>query len=62
MKSYFDFMFFSTVCFSLKRFKCVILKLEDPKNLRKICETPKNSSKICQLRKIGFDQISNPKK
>ena len=30
MKSY-DFMFFSTVCSSCKRFKCVTQKLEDPK-------------------------------
>ena len=31
MKSYYDFMFFSTVCSSFKGFKCVIQKLEDPK-------------------------------
>ena len=31
MKSYYDFMFFSTVCSSCKGFKCVTQKLEDPK-------------------------------
>ena len=30
MKSYYDFMFFSTVCSSCKGFKCVTQKLEDP--------------------------------
>ena len=32
MKSYYDFMFFSTVCSSCKGFECVTQKLEDPKN------------------------------
>ena len=32
MKSYYDFMFFSTVCSSCKGFKCVTQKLEDQKN------------------------------
>ena len=31
MKSYYDFMFFSTVCSSCKGFKCVTQKLEDPR-------------------------------
>ena len=31
MKSYYDLMFFSTVCSSCKGFKCVTQKLEDPK-------------------------------
>ena len=31
MKSYYYFMFFSTVCCWFKGFKCVIQKLEDPK-------------------------------
>ena len=63
-------MFFSTMCSSLKGFKCVIQKLEDPKNSWKFVR-PKNSGnfakprkiaeKICQPRKIGFGQISNPK-
>ena len=30
MKSYYDFMFSSTVCSSFKGFNCVIQKLEDP--------------------------------
>ena len=30
MKSYYDFMFFSTMCSSYKGFKCVTQKLEDP--------------------------------
>ena len=31
MKSYCDFMFFSTVCSSCKGFRCVTQKMEDPK-------------------------------
>ena len=31
MKSYYDFMFFSTACSSYKGFKCVKQKMEDPK-------------------------------
>ena len=71
MKSYYDFMFFSTVCSSFKRFKCVIQKLEgsktngnlsDPKNSGSFAKPPRNSSKICQPRKIEFGQISNRQK
>ena len=61
-------LFFSAVCSSFTGF---IQKLEDPKKsleicqtqkIAEICETQKNSKKFCQPRKIGFGQISNPKK
>ena len=34
-------LFFSTVCSSFKGFKCVIQKLEDPKQYLEICQTHK---------------------
>ena len=62
MKSYYDFMFFSTVCSSFKGFKCVIQKLEDPNKMAGNLSDPKNSGNFAKPRKIGFGQISNPKK
>ena len=47
MKSYYDFMFFSTVCSSCKGFKCVTQKLEDPKNGWKFVR-PKTIAEILQ--------------
>ena len=47
MKSYYDFMFFSTVCSSCKGFKCVTQKLEDPKNSWKFVR-PKKIAEILQ--------------
>ena len=69
MKSYYDFIFFSTVRSLFKEFMCVcvIQKLDDLKIYLEICQTKKiaeilrkikNSSKICQHRKIGVGQIS----
>ena len=40
-------LFFSTVCSSFKRFKCVIQKLEDPKNSWKLVR-PKKIAEILQ--------------
>lgn len=56
MKSYCDFIFFSTVRSSFKEFKCVIQKLDDlkiyleirqTKKIAEILRKIKNSSKIC---------------
>ena len=41
MKSYYDFMFFSTVCSSCKGFMCVTQKLEDPKKIAGNLSDPK---------------------
>ena len=38
MKSYYDFMFFSTVCCLFEGFKCVTQKLEDPKKQLEVCK------------------------
>ena len=57
MKSYYDFMFFSTVCSSCKGFKCVTQKLEDPKK----CQTQKNSGNVAKPRKIA-KKFANPEK
>ena len=44
MKSYYDFVFFSTVCFSFKRFHSSgWFKIVRPKKYLEICQTPKNS-------------------
>ena len=51
MKSYYDFMFFSTVCYSFKGFKCVIQKLEDPKNSLKYVR-PKKIINFAKLKRI----------
>ena len=51
MKSYYDFMFFSSACSSFKGFKCVIQKLEDPKN----------SGNFVKPRKIA-KEFANPEK
>ena len=53
MKSYYDFMFFSTVCSSCKGFKCVTQKLEDPKNSWKFVRPKKNSGNFAKPRKIA---------
>ena len=47
MKSYYDLMFFSTLCSSCKGFKCVTQKLEDPKNSWKFLR-PKKIAEILQ--------------
>ena len=54
-------LFFSTVCFSFKGFKCVIQKLEDPKKYLEICQTPKNSGNFAKPRKIA-KKFANPEK
>ena len=54
-------MIFRTVCCSLKGFKCVIQKLEYSKK----AENSRTQEKIAQkfpTQKIGFYQISTPKK
>ena len=53
IKSYNDFMFFSTVCSSFKGFKCVIQKLEEQKNLE-ICQTSENRRNFVKPRKIAL--------
>ena len=60
MKSYYDFMFFSTVCSSCKGFKCVIQKLEDQKIAGNLSD-PKNSGNIAKPRKIA-KKFANPEK
>ena len=73
IKSYYDFMLFSTVCFSFKGFNCVIQKLEDTKNSwklvrpKEIVEVFRNLKKMAQTfanttQKLEFCQISNPTK
>ena len=47
MKSYYELMFFSTVCSSCKGFKFVTQKLEDPKNSWKFVR-PKKIAEILQ--------------
>ena len=41
----------STMCFSIKGFKCVIEKLEGPKKMAKILQNQKNSSKLANTGK-----------
>ena len=45
MESCYDFMFFGTVCSSFQGFKCMIQKLEDPKNSWKFVR-PKKIAEI----------------
>lgn len=71
MKSYYDFVFFSSVYPSLERFKSIIQILEDLKNSWKIVRPKKNNGSFAKqikiaknlpTQKIGFDQILNPKR
>ena len=61
MKSYYDFMFFSTVYSSLKGFKCVIQKLEDPKNSWKFVRS-KKIAKILRNPEKVTKKFANPEK
>ena len=54
-------LFFSTVCSSFKGFKCVIQKLEDPKNSWKFVRSKKNSGNFAKPRKIA-KKFANPEK
>ena len=50
MKSYYNFIFSSTVFF-IKGFKCVTQNWKTQKKAAEILQNPKNSLKICQHKK-----------
>ena len=71
MKSYYDFVFQYCVFFiqriqvcdtKIGRPKKIAGNLSDPKNSGNFAKPRKIAKKIFQPRKIGFGQISNPKK
>ena len=53
LKSYYNFMFFRTVCYSFKGFKCVRQKLEVPKKIPGYLSDPNNTWNFAKPRKIA---------